>query len=578
MGETKSNLIVQIYGKPVLLPLTNIISSQIYATDTGPIDAVIAATLKATKTTTTTGFYQNLLSTANGIFNRWLVACLATLFFVRAWHRFRREGDFQAHRVVFVIYLTLLAALIVIGIGGWGGAYRQAGGLILVLFFGQLYNNRDMAERRSGIYFWLVVLILTAVAGAWMGRLVWRHQENPALSCHLLMIISASVSSLLPLRYLVNHLGITLNEFFNGLQFDMLFSEGAFAQKQKRRKRLPSEMLLRHWRESGQTPKAWRTARRHLQNDSEAFPIWLFALETAALHLKKPDTANALLKRLLKCENFSNDQKHIALMTMKKLAVTGRFEFSESDVPADPVPVKNEIPIARVMELRQTGQFKEAESLMLSLVEKEPHSPPVLTQLVRLYAEDFKQSDKAQRWIVRAEKHLPAYYVDFLRNSLDDWIKSEASPVIRPRDFTPAQQPAGKAQKLVLNSYAQPPEPVKSLVEDSLLRQPLKKAALDPSGEPSAAPRDHAGELVADRCYGAAVEQLQKELKSKPEDFDLWLRYAEVYGLHCGNITGAEKIITRMHRLRVFNPEQMQVAATRLNEWRVKHEVLFNGW
>jgi hypothetical protein len=32
-----------------------------------------------------------------------------------------------------------------------------------------------------------------------------------------------------------------------------------------------------------------------------------------------------------------------------------------------------------------------------------------------------------------------------------------------------------------------------------------------------------------------------------------------------------------MHRLRVFNAEQMQLAASKLKEWRVKQEVLFNG-
>ena len=582
LGENDSNLIVEVYGQPVLLPKTNIISSQVYATAAGPSQVATTATPTSSSTPTIPktkiDFYKSLLATVNTIFNRWLVACLATLFLIRAWYRFRREGDFQEHRFVFVIYLTLLATLLVIGLGGWGGAYRQAGGLLLVLFYGQLYNNRDLAERRSGIYFWLVVVAVTAVTGAWMGRLIWRHQENPQISCRWLMILGASVSSILPLRYLISHLGITLNEFFNGVQFDMLFSEGSFAQKQKRRDRLPSEILLRHWRENGQVRKAWNKARRNLMDDSTAFPVWLFALETAALHLKKPDTARSLLKRLLKCENISADQKHMAKLTMQKLAVAGRFEFKESDFRTDPVLTKNETPIARAMELRQMGQFKEAENLLLSLVEKEPHSAPVLTQLVRLYAEDFKQLDKAQRWITRAEEHLPAYYVDFLRNSLTDWIKSEVPPVLKPASFGATPPTPADSGKLVLNSYNPPAQPAKTVVEDSLRRQPAKTPPPIPSLDPFAPPRDEIDELVAQRGYGAAAELLQKELKVKPQDFDLWLRYAEVYGLHCGNITGAEKIITQMHRLRVFNAEQMQIAATKLQEWRVKHEVLFNGW
>ena len=168
--------------------------------------------------------------------------------------------------------------------------------------------------------------------------------------------------------------------------------------------------------------------------------------------------------------------------------------------------------------------------------------------------------------------------MDFLRNSLNDWIKSEIPPVLKSTGFVATSQASAGSDKLVLNSYNPPAQPAKTMAEDSLLRQPAKTPSPIPSLDPFAPPRDKIDELVAQRGYGAAAELLQNALKAKPQDFDLWLRYAEVYGLHCGNITGAEKIITQMHRLRVFNAEQMQIAATKIQEWRVKHEVLFNGW
>jgi hypothetical protein len=130
LGETKSNLIVEVYGRPVLLPLTNIISLQIYSAAARYTSSEIVAASK----TAVTGIYKSFLSRINGIFNRWISAFLAALFFIRAMYRFRREGDFQTHRFVFAIYLASLAVLIVIGMAGWGGAYRPMGGLLLVLF------------------------------------------------------------------------------------------------------------------------------------------------------------------------------------------------------------------------------------------------------------------------------------------------------------------------------------------------------------------------------------------------------------------------------------------------------------
>jgi tetratricopeptide (TPR) repeat protein len=518
------------------------------------------------------------LSRINGIFNRWIAASLAMLFFIRAMYRFRREGDFQTHRLVFAIYLASLAALMVIGITGWGGAYRQTGGLLLVLFFGQLYTNRDLVERRSGIYFWLAVLVLAACAGAWMGSAIWSHQDNPGLSRRWLMVIGTALSSFLPLRYLFNHLGMTLNEFFNGLQFDMLFSEGAFAPKQKKRVSFPREQLLLHWRESGQTNKAWRTARRYLLDDPAAFPIWIFALETAALHLKKPKMATTLIQRLLKCENISFDQKNIALMTAKKLAGVAGFKFNESNFRAPAVQPGEIDPLVRVVALRQQGQFKEVETLLLSLIEKEPGNPQVLTHLVRLYAGDLKQINKAQRWIAKAEEHLPSYHVDFLRNSLGEWIKSETIATDQITGLSPLPPRTEESGKLVFKSYTTSAKPAENSLENNLLRQQIKKPLAELPPEDAQPPRDKMDELVADRCYGAAAEMFLKELKADPKNFDLWLRYAEVYGRHCGNLKEAEKIARQMAALRVFSDEQMQVTTSRLREWRGKHEVLFNGW
>ena len=75
-------------------------------------------------------------------------------------------------------------------------------------------------------------------------------------------------------------------------------------------------------------------------------------------------------------------------------------------------------------------------------------------------------------------------------------------------------------------------------------------------------------ELVAHRYFGTAIEMLEQKIKEQPQDFNLWLKLAEVQGQHCGNVKRAEKIIQQIEANAAFRPEQIQLARTRLDEWR----------
>lgn len=570
LAETKSNLIVEIAGQPVFLPWTNIVSLQFYSAA-----ARSAAEAPVRSKPEKPVAHESPANQINAAIERWGLVCLAVLFFLRALWRFRTEGEFYEHRIALVVYLGMLAVLVAGGIAGWGNGCLQMVALALVLFFGKFYTNQDLVERRSGLFFWLVVLVLAVLAGAGMGFLIWSQSEK-LIRPGTAMILGAIAASLWPLYQLAKYLDVSVGDFIGGLRADMIFSEGAFAEKSKTKVHLPSDLLLQHWRENGMTKKAWQTARKHLLDDPAALPIWLFAMETAALHLKKPDEAVAILRRLWLCKNISADQQNIVLIKMQELAMKAGFQFNGKDFHLQPVAKKEKL-LSKIVELRKLGRFSEAESLLLALNEKEPDNPAVVTQLVRLYAEDLKLRGKAQSWISKAEEHLPSYHVDFLRNSLEEWICSDPAASGKSTASTPGELKAEPSGKLVLKSYNTTSEPAENSVEDCLQRRQIQ-AKPKITNERYSPPRDKIDEMVADRRYGTAEEMLKMELKAKPEDFDLWLRYAEVHGLHCGNIRAAEKVIEQMFQLRVFSEKQMLAARAKLKEWRIKHPVRLSGW
>lgn len=576
LAQTKSNLIVEITGQPVLFPWTNIVSRQVNPAAAPPAAAASAGSKPEKSNVHETEAHESPESQVNAAVERWGLAGLAMLFFLRALWRFRTEGEFFEHRIALMIYLGMLALLVLGGIAGWGSACLQMATLALVLFLGKFYTNQDLAERRSGLYFWLAVVALAFLAGAGMGYMIWSHSEK-LIHPGTAMIFGAIAGSLWPLYQLAKFLDVSAGDFIGGLRADMIFSEGAFAEKTKTKVHFPNGLLLQHWREKGMTKKAWQTARKYLLDDPAALPIWLFAMETAALHLKKPDEAVAVLRRLLLCKNISADQQNIALMKMQDLAMKAGFQFHETDFHLPPV-AKQEKPLNRIFELRQKGRFAEAESALLALIEKEPTNSAVFTQLIRLYAEDLKLRGKAQQWISKAEEHLPSYHVEFLRNSLEEWISSESNVSTTSVGRIVCQPKSETSGKLILKSYNTASEPAENSVEDCLQRQAINKRTPAGANEPYRPPRDKIDALVGDCRYGTAEEMLKEELKAKPEDFDLWLRYAEVHGLHCGNIRAAEKVIEKMFKLRVFSDEQMQAARANLKGWRVKHPAGLSSW
>jgi hypothetical protein len=167
--------------------------------------------------------------------------------------------------------------------------------------------------------------------------------------------------------------------------------------------------------------------------------------------------------------------------------------------------------------LHAQGDFAGTEKILVPLLEKNPTHVQALLLLMRLYAQDLKQPARATEIFARLERvpRIPQWQVDYARRSLHDWSRDK--PVLPP------------------------PLPLPETVD----------------------------ELLAQGYSGTAIEKLEQKTREQPGDFDAWLKLAEAQGLHCRNITAAEKIVRKMEFNRAFTPDQVQTARAKLTEWRL---------
>jgi hypothetical protein len=181
-----------------------------------------------------------------------------------------------------------------------------------------------------------------------------------------------------------------------------------------------------------------------------------------------------------------------------------------------PDNVKKARPLAEADRLRSQGKWSEAETLLLSLLVENPSHVDAALLLMRLYAQDLRRSDKANEVLRSLEKQpqVPAAPIEFARRSINEWSN---------------------------------PKSKKEAVE-------VQPESID--------------ELVAHRYFGTAIELLEQKIKEQPLDFDSWLKLAGLHGQHCANVKRAEKIIQQIEANAAFRPEQIQLARTRLDEWR----------
>jgi tetratricopeptide (TPR) repeat protein len=172
-------------------------------------------------------------------------------------------------------------------------------------------------------------------------------------------------------------------------------------------------------------------------------------------------------------------------------------------------------PLVEAHHLRSQGKFDEAETILSSMLAKNPSNADAALMLMRLYAQDLRRSDKAAEVLRALEKqpHIPPGHIEYAQRSIHEWAQKRTAP-----------------ETIAL------PESV--------------------------------DELLACGYLGTAIEILERKITELPDDFDAWLKLAEAHGFHSGNLHRAEKIVQKIEGNRGFSAEQIEVAKEKLKEWR----------
>lgn len=177
--------------------------------------------------------------------------------------------------------------------------------------------------------------------------------------------------------------------------------------------------------------------------------------------------------------------------------------------------LKKKTPLAEAHSLNREGKFAEVETILKSLLTKNPSNVDAALMLIRVYVQDFRRSDKAMEVLgnLKRQPHIPEATIEYASRSIHEW----------------GQKKEALAAEIL-------PESI--------------------------------DELAAAGYLGTAIELAERTAKEEPEKIDVQLKVAEMYAVYSGDIQRAEKIIKRIEENPAFNAEQIQIALARLREWR----------
>jgi hypothetical protein len=503
------------------------------------------------------------------------LSILALAFSVR---RYYCEGDFANHPMAQWLHLMMRITLILVSlfslpVSVWALA------AFAPIAFSLFYNHEDLASHRHELMFFLYGFLGLGLLGALAGHLL-PVPGSVASQTGLRVNVGAALFIFPLLAYFIRWLRRVMGQAVGGFIYDLVFSEGNFAEPAKRPRHLPDITLLRHWRDCGEMGKAWRVARSHLFQDLRALPVWLFALETAILYRRRPEEAIKLLRRACDCEAFPHDHRMAVVGQVREWMIAAGFPFNAAAFRVDK-PVLDPSGVGDQVEycIRQ-GRFRQAESLLRAQLARDQLNEQAFTQLVRLRCQDMKDRVGAERLIARAEDTFGPQCLDFLRGSLDDWIKMPVRCTLRPQSFwdrfRPRRRNPDPSQSIAFNSEPNSSPDLRAADPLESYLQRLKEAK--PPIPDTSLVTDRAEKLLLERRLGTAVALLKEQAEAAPANFELWLRYAEAQGNHCGNILVAERIIQRMERSGNFKKSQLRKAHNQLTKWRKKHPHRRPGW
>ncbi|HEX9046887.1 MAG TPA: tetratricopeptide repeat protein, partial [Verrucomicrobiae bacterium] len=255
------------------------------------------------------------------------------------------------------------------------------------------------------------------------------------------------------------------------------------------------------------------------------------------------------------------------------------FLFEPERFKVEPPPLAPFALMDKVEQKCRAGQFNEAAHLLREILAKDPLNEPAFVQLVRIYTQDLKNRREAQNLIDGAADAFSPKLLDYLNRSLDEWIQAPMRSQPKPNKlfgWLPGKNNSEPPQKisLVAPPIVRPASPVKMQDPMEQYLNRVKKTQRQPP--PPRFVLDPVEKLLVERRLGTAAEKVKQKAEAAPEDFGLWLRYAEVLGHHCGDVQAAQKVIERMERSGLFKKSQMKKAHTQLKKWRKHHTNPYN--
>jgi len=518
---------------------------------------------------------------------------LSLLLLASSLRRYYCESDFADFPLAQKFHLAMSLALVALGWLLGNQNYLAASALwfhwpvfawimlaLIIETFSQFYNHADLAEHRKDLYFFLCGFLVLGLLGGGIGYHLWQPAYGG--SPYFLGLL-AGVVACVPLGlYFIRWSRNVSEQVVGRTLFDMIFSYGHFAEKTRKKKHLPEVLLLRHWRDHGEVEKAWQTAQSHLFKEARALPVWLFALETAVLYRQQPGEALEILKRLCAVEEIHFDHRTVAVAQVQAWMTAAGFEFDATPFKLKQAPLPPTALTNKVGQKYREGRFGEAVLLLRDVLEKDQLNEPAFIQLVRVYAQDLKNRPAAEKLIAGAAETFSPTLLDFLSRSLDEWLQAPIRSQIKSNNFPGQRQGAGseetdsKKVPLISPPITQPPAPLKT---DDHLTTYLKRVKAAQGQPPDTSlVQDQVEKLLLERRLGTAVELIKQQAEAQPDNFDLWLRYAEAHGHHCGDLNTAEKIIRRMDRSGHFKKAQMKKVHARLKKWHKKHPNTQVNW
>jgi tetratricopeptide (TPR) repeat protein len=174
-------------------------------------------------------------------------------------------------------------------------------------------------------------------------------------------------------------------------------------------------------------------------------------------------------------------------------------------------------PLTKAYLLRSQGKFKSAKNILISLLAKNPSDADAALMLIQIYARDMHRPGKAEKILQNLKKQpgVPPLQIESAERYIREW--------------------AGSGDKLKLT----PASSSKSV-----------------------------DELLNSGYLGRAIEMLEQKTAAQPGNFELWIKFAEVQAVYCGNVHRADKIVQQIESNSGFSAKQIQAAKAKLQEWR----------